>query len=1042
MKTIMTRGLALLSLMLPLALSAQFGTFGRNKPSYESFDFRVYQSPHFELYTYIDNEEWLLDYLNDSEEWYQVHQRVLRDTIEFRNPMIIYANHPDFQQTNAINGAIGTGTGGVTEAFKNRVVLPVAHTNQQTHHVTGHELVHAFQYDMVIRGDSTKLRDLANIPLWMVEGLAEYLSIGSVDPFTAMWMRDAVLNDDVPSLKDLNSGKYFPYRYGQAFWAFVTGLKGDDVINPYFRTTARLGLERATQLVLGYQLEQLSELWQSSLKATYAAAAAAGGKDNNVGRQLIAQDNGGRINVAPEISPDGKYLIFLSERDLFSIDLFLADARSGKVLRKIKTSRVGSHVDELSYIENSGTWSPDSRQFAYTVVGKGKTGLVIADVEKGRAERTVFPDGLDAFTDPAWSPDGRSIVVSALVEGYSDLYAIDLRSERVTRLTNDRYSETHPHWGTDGRTLYYATDRVALQTKSRPHGALRFNLATLDVTTGESRDLTVFPGADNLNPVQAANGDLYFLSNRDGFRNIYRLSAEDGKVYRVTDLVTGVSGITHYAPAMSIDRRAGRLVYTYFNQRGYRIYGALTDRLDATEVDPTAVDLTPARLPRMNKRAPLVVDQLLAGMDLAPVLSADSVRQRPYKPKFKLDFITGSTGAGVGTNQVFGTTAALAGGVQAIFSDVLGNNQLFGGVAMNGEISDFGGNLAWLNRAHRINYGASIGRTPFRSFGLLDARLDTLQVAEDAVAVVGNSPYLIRRLYQDQATLFAQLPISTKLRVEASASASLYSSRVDEYARYFNPQTGFPVTLQNQRPERRRDLEGESFFLGTAGVAVVGDDSRFGLTAPIKGYRYRFGVDQYLGEFDFTSVTADYRRYLWFGKGSLAVRALHQGRYGGNGNDLFPLYLGSPWFLRGLTGNDALPALDAAGRDISELLGSKVLVGNVEVRIPFTGPKQLALIGSKFLFTDLNFFVDGGAAFTDLNQFRGQTVTLDENGEPLINPVTGEPYVARPGVRPVFTAGVSTRINVFGQLVLEPYLARPLLDGASWSFGLNVLPGW
>jgi hypothetical protein len=56
----------------------------------------------------------------------------------------------------------------------------------------------------------------------MVEGMAEYLSIGSVDANTAMWMRDAIINDDFPTLKEMTTGyEYFPYRYGHAFWAFV-----------------------------------------------------------------------------------------------------------------------------------------------------------------------------------------------------------------------------------------------------------------------------------------------------------------------------------------------------------------------------------------------------------------------------------------------------------------------------------------------------------------------------------------------------------------------------------------------------------------------------------------------------------------------------------------------------------------------------------------------------------------------------------------------------------------------------------------------------
>jgi Tol biopolymer transport system component len=1011
----------LLALALPAVAPAQgINNFGRNKPHYERFDFEVYQTPHFELYTYIDNEEWRKNFLNDSEEWYRVHQYVLKDTIDFRNPLIIYANHADFQQTNAISGAIGSGTGGVTEAFKNRVVMPVAHTNAQTHHVLGHELVHAFQYDMVIRGDSTRLQDLQKLPLWMVEGLAEYLSIGSVDPFTAMWMRDAVLNDDVPSLKDLGSGRYFPYRYGQAFWAFVTGLKGDDIINPYFRGTAKWGIEAATKLVLGYEFDEFSDLWEQAIRKTYGPQVGEARQDRFAGELLVGPERGGgRINIAPEISPNGKYMIYLSEKDLFSIDLFLADARTGETIRKIRTSSLRGHVDELSYIENSGTWSPDSRQFAYVATSKGQNILIIADVESGRAVREIRPDNLPAFTFPAWSPDGKSIVVSGLKEGQSDLYLINVRSGRVTQLTNDPYSEIHPSWSADGRTIYFSTDR--------PHRATRFNLAALDVASRESRNLDVFPGADNLNPIEGADGRVYFLSNRDGFRNIYRYDPYRGGVEQLTDLITGVSGITHYAPAMSIDRDQNRLVYTYFNQKGYRIYGTPVKDMEARPVDKDAVDLTPATLPRLNPRAPLVVDRLLTAMGGESVISSDQIVEREYRPKFKLDHVAGGTGVGVGTSQAFGTTTGMAGGVQMLFSDILGDNQLLGGLSLNGEITDLGGSLAWINRKTRINYGFSAGRMPFRNFATLQPFLDSVQVSDEAYAELINAPYLIRRLYQNQVGAFASLPFTTELRLEGSLSFSHYNDRVDQYSRYFNPATGLPVQA-NVRPERRRDLEGESFSLVNAGVSLVGDNSSFGLTAPIRGQRYRFGVERYLGDFNFTVANLDYRRYFRVGKGALAVRGIHYGRYGRQGADLFPLYVGSPWYLRGLNGNGIVTQLEESGRSIDGLLGSKLFVSNLELRIPFTGPKALALIKSKFLFSDLNIFVDGGLAFTDFSQ--------------LSNGTDGEGSPVGPMAKPIFTAGVSSRVNVFGQLVVEPFVARPLVRGGRWSFGVNLLPGW
>ena len=127
-------------------------------------------------------------------------------------------------------------------------------------------------------------------------------------------------------------------------------------------------------------------------------------------------------------------------------------------------------------------------------------------------------------------------------------------------------------------------------------------------------------------------------------------------------------------------------------------------------------------------------------------------------------------------------------------------------MSLNGEITDFGGSVAWINRKTRFNYGVSLSRVPYRNFGFLEPYRDSIAVGDGQYAELINAPYLIQRLYQNQVGAFASLPFNTNLRLEGSLSYSLFSNRVDEYARYFNPVTSFPVQA-NIQPERRKDLE-------------------------------------------------------------------------------------------------------------------------------------------------------------------------------------------------------------------------------------------
>src|SRR5574341_1396721 len=103
------------------SLDAQY--FGRNKVRYEKFDFRILETPHFDIFYYPAESVVTIDAARMAERWYARHARVLNHQAA-KKPVIFYADHPDFQQTNVIGGFISQGTGGVTEGLRDRVILP------------------------------------------------------------------------------------------------------------------------------------------------------------------------------------------------------------------------------------------------------------------------------------------------------------------------------------------------------------------------------------------------------------------------------------------------------------------------------------------------------------------------------------------------------------------------------------------------------------------------------------------------------------------------------------------------------------------------------------------------------------------------------------------------------------------------------------------------------------------------------------------------------------------------------------------------------
>ncbi|NIP42584.1 MAG: peptidase S9, partial [candidate division Zixibacteria bacterium] len=275
-------------------------------------------------------------------------------------PLILYANHADFQQTNVIPGIIQQGVGGVTEGLKNRVVIPLTGNYAENNHVIGHELVHAFQYDiMKTRGG---ISQSARLPLWLVEGMSEYLSLGRQDALTAMWMRDAVLYEDLPSMSQLiRNREYFPYRFGHAVWAYIAGKWGDMAVPELFRAILTQGWNKGFREVLGATPDSVAIEWKNATIARFGPEIEGKTRPGDIGKAIVKDDNG--TNLSPVISPDGRYIALLSQRDLFSIDLYLVDAQTGEFIDELVSSNTDAHFDALRFMSSAGAWSPDSKKF-------------------------------------------------------------------------------------------------------------------------------------------------------------------------------------------------------------------------------------------------------------------------------------------------------------------------------------------------------------------------------------------------------------------------------------------------------------------------------------------------------------------------------------------------------------------------------------------------------------------------------------------------------------------------------------------------------
>jgi Tol biopolymer transport system component len=1080
-------GFVLAACLMPLfaSLPAEAQYFGRNKVQYRAFDFQVIRTEHFDVYYYPQEREAALDAARMIERSYARLSRILQHEFRERKPLIVYASHTDFQQTNALPFMLDESTGGVTESLKSRMILPFTGSYADFDHVLTHELVHAFQYDVLFRrgvmSDASPFS--VRLPLWFMEGMAEYLSIGRIDAHTISWLRDAVLNGYLRSIAEMTQrDDYLSYRFGQSLWQFIGSKWGDEVVGILLQKAPRIGIERAFATTLGLTLDELDREWQTAVRATYLAQVTEFEQPDRFARKLTNHDQlYDPWFLAPAVSADGNDMVFLSQRDGFAFDLWLADARDGTIRRRLVESARDANVESLRYMNSGAAFSHDGRFLAFAAKAGGQDALNIYDLHRRRVIKRLRFD-LSGILSPSWSPDGKRIVFSGLDGGLSDLFVTDLDG-RVSRLTTDKYAALLPSWSPDGRYIAFTTDRETTDLELLVYGNMR--VALLELATGE---IEVLPGQDegkNINPVWSPDASsLIWVSDRTGTNDLYLYQLSDRTISRITNMLSGAIAVTPLSPVLSWSR-SGRLLFTYFEMAGYNTYAIEDPLLLPRSVVQHAIIATdkpgmpeaPSVVTRADEARPLPADSIIrppegqrnsyyrtpggsfrlsasappaeagpppvsviALLDSAALALPDTsaFEFRDYKVRFSADMVGRPTiGAEVGGGY-YGN--GLYGGSFITLSDMLGNHNILVSGSVNGALSDASFFSAYSFLKTRANYGAALWQVPLYSY--MGGGYMPIELRGQERVVAAN---VFRRDMIRGGQVGVTYPFSTFRRIEFNATGVHYGS--DLLYRGFDALTYEPVEIDQK-------IDGFSYFQPQ--VAMVFDNSLFGWTGPVYGRRYRAQVGRTFGDVAFNEAMVDFRNYMnWRQKVVLATRFVGLSRFGGDA-ERFGLFWGGPYYIRGYDYNSFDPS-GAECRDSrtysgevsisrcpvrDQLVGASAAFLNSELRFPVITELQLGALGA-FPPVDAVAFFDGGVAWDSrvcrtfeygrqgsCGAAQSHDVSLVWDRKP-----DQDPYLVR---EPLFSYGLGLRINVFYTVLRLDYawaVNRPRNGMLSLGFG-------
>lgn len=557
--------LRLALIVLLLTPSWDLFGFGKNKITYQNHDWYIYDLGNYKLFLDVSQTNVLgivIRALKDSDEDLRsLTQKELSQIF----PVILFPNQIDFQANNVVDGFISEDTGGFTEGVKNRLVMPISGNWGFFKRVLKHEMVHVYQFDALKSPQFRRILRTTDvtIPLWFIEGMAEYYSV-EWDFSTEEIIRDISVNNrivPISRLSDLN--RLYPseyiliYKQSQAFLKYIGDRFGKPTVYKIFKSYLA-GAKEPFKSETGMSLEDLEKSFVYETRKKYLSMLSEYEEAEAFARSITDEPYGS--STYSKFIPtfvSSNLVAFLTYKDIYP-KVVLYDIKDKKIVKTLVIGGFNENYLEFHITRNNISAS-DNGILVFVSRSGGRDAINVYNVTNDYTYQITF-ENIRIISSPDISPDGEIIVFSGFDGKREDIYLYYLGTKSLVRLTDDIFYDSEPRISPDKKYVYFISTRNKSSIFSTDTDIYRINLED------KSIEKFIDIGGEEQNPFLSRDGKyLLFVSTIDGVRNIFVYNFENNTIRRFSKIISGA-----FSP--KLDFTSSNIIFSSINNFTYNLY--------------------------------------------------------------------------------------------------------------------------------------------------------------------------------------------------------------------------------------------------------------------------------------------------------------------------------------------------------------------------------------------------------------------------------------------------------------------------------------